>query len=99
VEAKDTSIVLDSSVLSFNALLEVETFSVVNNIAKENGYGAIIRDTHVVGASTFMFLIIIHVIRNIDSRGHNRVSVRMWLSGVLMIVLSMGIAFTGYVLL
>jgi len=46
-----------------------------------------------------MFLIILHVVRNIDSRGYNRVSIRMWLSGVLIIILSMGVAFTGYVIL
>jgi len=85
--------------LSTNGKLTVETFNRVNNISKENSFGNIVRNSHVVGASAFMFLIILHVIRNIDSRGYNRVSIRMWLSGVLIIILSMGVAFTGYVIL
>jgi len=88
-----------ASISSSNGLFVVETFNVVNNISKENSFGNIIRNSHVVGASTFMFLIIVHVVRNIDSRGYNRVSIRMWLTGVLIIILSMATAFTGYVIL
>ena len=76
---KDWSNVVDDNVNSIvgNFRLTAETFNTVNNISKENGYGNVVRNIHVVGASAFMFLIIIHVVRNIDSRGYNRASLRM----------------------
>jgi len=69
-----------SSVEDANSLVSflfAETFGKVNNISKESNFGNVVRNTHVVGASAFMFLIIIHVIRNVDSRAFNRVSIRM----------------------
>nr|WKY96617.1 cytochrome b [Longicollum sp. (in: thorny-headed worms)] len=58
--------------------------------------GWMVRFTHSSGASLFMLLIYLHILRGLMYGSFKKVSV--WLSGVALLFVAMGVSFMGYVL-
>ena len=61
--------------------------------------GSYIRPLHVAGVTIVMILIYLHIGRNTIARLDSTGSLRAWLTGYATLVLVLGAAFTGYVLL
>jgi ubiquinol-cytochrome c reductase cytochrome b subunit len=54
------------------------------------------KNTHAVGASMFFIVLYIHIARNIYFQKF--LNIPVWLSGLLIFLLTMATAFLGYVL-
>merc|ERR1719413_87243 len=63
---------------------------------REVGDGQMIRYFHANGASLFLGLMFLHVARGLYYGSSNKKA--LWVSGVVLLLLSMGVAFLGYVL-
>lgn len=73
-----------------------EAFSTVDYIMREVPNGWLIRTLHSGGASLFMVLMYLHMLKGFYI-GRLRLT-SVWASGVLILMMSMGAAFFGYVL-
>ena len=72
------------------------SFLRVVHISREVYYGWVIRIIHINGASIFFLLIFFHIFKNIINCSWKLKYT--WLSGILILLLSMIVAFLGYVL-
>lgn len=89
--------VVSGIILSFNYVACSElAFFQVDIISREVVLGYLARVAHVRGASLFFILLLLHVGRGVYY-GSSRM-VWVWLRGLLILALSMAIAFLGYVL-
>nr|AZL93176.1 cytochrome b [Dendrocerus sp. ZJUH_2016009] len=70
-------------------------FSIIH-IMNDVNYGWLIRYIHLNGASTFFFLMYIHVLRGVYYSSFYYI--HTWMTGTLILFMSMGAAFMGYVL-
>nr|QIH95775.1 cytochrome b [Pseudolycoriella sp. XQM-2020] len=71
-------------------------FDSVIHICRDVNYGWMIRTTHANGASFFFFCLYFHVGRGIYYNSY--MYIQTWIVGVLLLFLTMGTAFMGYVL-
>nr|WIM51625.1 cytochrome b [Colpocephalum spinicollis] len=71
-------------------------FMSVVHLNMDVNWGWLIRYLHANGATFFFFLIYMHIARGIYYKSYNHVMV--WLVGVIIFFLFMGVAFMGYVL-
>ena len=71
-------------------------FDWVIHICRDVNYGWLIRTIHANGASFFFFCIYFHVGRGIYY--HSYIYIQTWVVGVLLLFLTIGTAFIGYVL-
>lgn len=71
-------------------------FNSVSHIIRDVNYGWLIRNIHANGASLFFILIYIHIRRGIFYNSYN--FFKVWLSGVIILLILMGTAFLGYIL-
>jgi ubiquinol-cytochrome c reductase cytochrome b subunit len=71
-------------------------FDSVIHICRDVNYGWLIRTTHANGASFFFFCLYFHVGRGIYYNSF--IFIQTWTAGVLLIFLTIGTAFIGYVL-
>lgn len=73
-----------------------ESFNSIVKIIREVWSGWLIRFIHINGASVFFFFIYLHLFRGMfyKSRTHKKV----WLRGVTIIIVLIGVSFLGYVL-
>ena len=71
-------------------------FDSVIHICRDVNYGWLIRTIHANGASFFFFCIYFHVGRGIYY--HSYIYIQTWVVGVLLLFLTIGTAFIGYVL-
>jgi ubiquinol-cytochrome c reductase cytochrome b subunit len=72
-------------------------FSVIIKIIRDNNMGWISRLIHTNGASLFFVLIYIHTARGIYFASPSN-QPKVWISGVIIILITIGTAFLGYVL-
>lgn len=73
-------------------------FSSVEYIMRDVPNGWLIRYVHANGASMFFIVVYLHIFRGLYYGSYMKPRETLWCSGVLLFVLMMGTAFTGYVL-
>nr|YP_009446455.1 cytochrome b [Ancoracysta twista]ATY40943.1 cytochrome b [Ancoracysta twista] len=73
-------------------------FASVEHIMRDVNYGWLIRYTHANGASMFFIVIYLHVFRGLYYGSYDRPRALVWIFGVVIMLLTMGTAFLGYVL-
>lgn len=73
-------------------------FNSVEHIMRDVNYGWLIRYAHSNGASFFFICIYIHIGRGLYYGSYSKPRVGLWVVGVIIYLLLMGIAFLGYVL-
>lgn len=61
-------------------------------------YGWLLRGSHFMGANAMVTMVFLHTIRVFYTGSYRKPRELMWVSGVLAMVLALGIAFTGYLL-
>nr|BAV81417.1 cytochrome b [Litomosoides sigmodontis] len=74
-----------------------DAFSSVQYLMFEVNFGWLVRIIHSNGASMFFFFMYLHVFKGLIFGGYRLTNV--WLVGIMIYFLLMGIAFTGYVLI
>lgn len=83
--------------LSFHYIsFSLERFNSIAVIIREVWYGWLLRFLHMNGASLFFFFIYLHLFRGIFYLSSSHVKV--WLRGVFILFILIGISFLGYVL-
>lgn len=82
-------------VIHYNPSVEGAFASVVH-IIRDVNYGWLIRGLHINGASMFFLCIYIHIARGLFYESYK--IGKVWHSGVVILIVLMAIAFTGYVL-
>lgn len=73
-----------------------DAFISVIHIVRDVNYGWLIRGVHINGASMFFICIYFHIARGLYYESYNLG--RVWHSGVVMLIVLMATAFTGYIL-
>lgn len=73
-------------------------FNSIQYIMRDVPYGWFIRYTHANGASMFFIIVYIHLFRGLYYGSYMQPREFIWCSGVIILLLMMGTAFTGYVL-
>lgn len=73
-------------------------FISVEHIMRDVNYGWLLRYTHANGASMFFIVVYIHMARGIYYSSYAHPRVLVWYSGLVIFILMMATAFTGYVL-
>jgi len=73
-------------------------FSSIEHIMRDVNNGWLIRYVHANGASMFFILVYSHICRGLYYGSYIEPREHLWCSGVLILFLMMGTAFTGYVL-
>lgn len=73
-------------------------FSSVEYIMRDINYGWLIRYSHANGASFFFLAVYVHIFRGIYYGSFSHPRELLWLSGVIILLLMIVIAFMGYVL-
>jgi len=66
------------------------------NIAYKLPFGTIILTTHLYGAYAMIALMYVHLLRNLFVAGYKKPREQQWLTGVLLLVLTLGAGFFGY---
>ncbi|MCL4345449.1 MAG: cytochrome bc complex cytochrome b subunit [Candidatus Thermoplasmatota archaeon] len=59
-------------------------------------YGSIILTTHLYGAYAMIVLVYIHLLRNLFVGAYKKPREMQWLSGILLLLLTIGVGFFGY---
>lgn len=73
-------------------------FLSVENIMRNVNYGWLVRYLHSTGASFFFLCVYIHIFRSLYYCSFNRPRYGVWCIGVILLILMIATAFTGYVL-
>jgi len=73
-------------------------FNSVEHIMRDLNYGWLLRYTHANGASMFLIIIYLHMLRGLYYGLYIKPTNFTWLSGTLILLLVMGSGFLGYVL-
>ncbi len=73
-------------------------FDSVEHIMRDVHYGWFIRYLHSTGASAFFVVVFLHMFRGLMYGSHRKPRELVWLVGVLIFLVLIGQAFTGYVL-
>ena len=73
-------------------------FFSVEHIMRDVNYGWLIRYIHANGASMFFIVVYSHIFRGLYYGSYMKPRQLLWCSGVILFLLIMGTAFTGYVL-
>jgi ubiquinol-cytochrome c reductase cytochrome b subunit len=73
-------------------------FDSVQHIMRDVNYGWLIRYIHLNGASMFFIAVYIHIYRGLYYGSYKAPRELLWILGVLLLLLMMATAFTGYVL-
>jgi len=85
--------------LSFHYIPEIDyAFESVEYIMREVNYGWLMRYTHANSASFFFIFMYLHIFRAIFYKSYMRPHHRVWNSGVFILIISIVVAFIGYVL-
>ena len=75
-----------------------QAFNSIQYIMRQVPYGWLIRYTHANGASMFFIVLYCHLFRGLYYGSYMKPRQSLWCSGVVLFLLVMGTAFTGYVL-
>lgn len=70
----------------------------VNNIINKVPYGALIASMHLYGAYAMIFIAFLHLLRNYYVGSYKKPRELMWILGMLLGVITLVYAFTGYLL-
>lgn len=90
--------IISGLVLSINYVPSTEmAFQSVIHIIRDIDRGWLVRYTHINGASLFFILIYTHIARGVYFNSPSK-QARAWVSGVVLLLLSIASAFIGYVL-
>nr|AZL35852.1 cytochrome b [Ectemnonotum fruhstorferi] len=81
--------------MSYTANIEM-AFNSINHICRNVNYGWLIRTLHMNGASLFFMCIYIHIGRGMYYGSYK--FIQTWITGVILLFMTMGTAFLGYVL-
>ncbi|TVQ32216.1 MAG: cytochrome b [Geminicoccaceae bacterium] len=73
-------------------------FDSVERIMRDVNYGWLLRYGHAVGASMFFIVVYIHMFRGLYYGSYKAPRELLWMIGVVILILMMATAFTGYVL-
>jgi ubiquinol-cytochrome c reductase cytochrome b subunit len=75
-----------------------EAFASVAHIMRDVPYGWLVRGMHAVGASAFFVVVYLHMFRALLYGSYKAPRELLWMSGVVLFILLMAEAYTGYVL-
>lgn len=90
--------IITGLVLSINFVRDISiAFESTIHIIRDIDYGWVIRYTHINGASIFFIFIYIHIARGVYYNSPIKTPI-VWVSGVILLLLSIITAFIGYVL-
>ena len=89
-----TGLVLAMQYTSHTAM----AFSSVQRIMRDVNYGWLLRTIHMNGASMFFLAVYIHIYRGMYYGSYKKPRELIWILGVMVFLLMMATAFTGYVL-
>nr|AZL35866.1 cytochrome b [Cosmoscarta mandarina] len=81
--------------MHYTANIEM-AFNSINHICRDVNYGWLIRILHANGASLFFTCIYIHIGRGMYYGSYK--FIQTWITGVILLLMTMGTAFLGYVL-
>lgn len=91
--------IISGTLLSIHYSADIETaFISVEYIMRDVPHGWFIRYVHANGASMFFIVLYCHIFRGIYYGSYMKPRQALWCSGVILFILVMGAAFTGYVL-
>nr|YP_010407728.1 cytochrome b [Haemaphysalis nepalensis]URF20618.1 cytochrome b [Haemaphysalis nepalensis] len=89
--------ILTGLFLAMNFSSDISTaFSMISHIQRDVNFGWLIRSIHANGASMFFLFMFTHIARGIFYSSFH--FVKVWLSGVTIILILMATAFLGYIL-
>nr|YP_010185077.1 cytochrome b [Haemaphysalis montgomeryi]QVJ97814.1 cytochrome b [Haemaphysalis montgomeryi]WCD42533.1 cytochrome b [Haemaphysalis montgomeryi] len=89
--------ILTGLFLAMNFSSDISTsFLMISHIQRDVNYGWLIRSIHANGASMFFIMMYIHIARGIYYSSFH--FIKVWLSGVMIILTLMATAFLGYIL-
>lgn len=77
---------------------EASAHESVRRIMTEVPYGWLVRSVHVWGASLFIGTVWLHLLTVLFARAYRRPRELTWISGILMLAVTMGSGFSGYLL-
>lgn len=75
-----------------------QAYASVQYINDELPFGGLIRGVHHWGASAMVLLVILHMVRVIVSGAYKYPREVTWISGIALLLITFGFAFTGYLL-
>jgi quinol-cytochrome oxidoreductase complex cytochrome b subunit len=91
--------ILTGVLLSMHYTAHVDlAFDSVESIMRDVNYGWLIRYTHLNGASFFFIVTYIHIFRGLYYGSYKEPRELLWILGVVVLLLMMATAFSGYVL-
>jgi ubiquinol-cytochrome c reductase cytochrome b subunit len=91
--------IITGLLLAINYVPEFNSsFESVAIIDIEMKYGLILHSMHIVGASFIFILMYLHILKGFIFESYLKPRTRVWLSGSFIYLLTMLIAFIGYVL-
>jgi ubiquinol-cytochrome c reductase cytochrome b/c1 subunit len=91
--------ILTGVVLAMNYQPNTEmAFDSVQHIMRDVNYGWLIRYVHLNGASLFFIAVYVHIYRGLYYGSYKEPRELLWMLGVVLLLLMMAAAFTGYVL-
>ena len=91
--------IISGILLSIHYVADMNTaFNSIQYIMRQVPYGWLIRYTHSNGASMFFIVLYCHIFRGLYYGSYMKPRQGLWCSGVVLFLLVMGTAFTGYVL-
>ena len=73
-----------------------DAFNSVEHIRRDVNYGWLLRNMHAVGASMFFLAAYIHIARGLYYGSYKSPREALWIIGVIILLLMMATAFTGY---
>jgi ubiquinol-cytochrome c reductase cytochrome b subunit len=73
-------------------------FNSVQHIMRNVGWGWLLRDIHMVGASFFFMVVYLHIARGLYYGSYKKPRELLWIIGILIFLTMMATAFMGYVL-
>lgn len=89
--------ILTGLFLAINFSRDISTaFSIISHIQRDVNYGWLIRSIHANGASIFFVFLYTHIARGIYYSSFH--FIKVWLSGILIILILIATAFLGYIL-
>jgi quinol-cytochrome oxidoreductase complex cytochrome b subunit len=82
----------------YTATIEGAFFSIHRTVVRDVNYGWLIHDIHVNGASFFFIFLYLHIAKGLYYGSFTREKLLLWYTGLICFLLSVVIAFLGYIL-
>lgn len=73
-------------------------FDSIEHIIRDVNYGWLLKSIHANGASFFFIVVYIHLGRSLYFQSYNTKLAFVWISGIIIFIVMMSIAFLGYIL-